>query len=102
MSAARIRSILRGTATVLIVAAIYEATARSGVFPRALMPTLSKVASTFVDMMADGSMEWHALYDALPDAGGLCARHPGRPAARHSDGPLTGRWKISSCRSRAP
>ncbi len=62
MSSDRTRSILRGTATVLIVAAIYEATARSGVFPRALMPTLAKVASTFVDMMADGTMEWHALY----------------------------------------
>src|SRR5262245_66670338 len=60
MNAERMRSILRGTITILVVAALYEATARSGVFPRALMPTLGKVASTFADMVADGSMQHHA------------------------------------------
>ena len=55
----RARSILRGTATIVVVAALYEVTARSGVFPRALMPTLAKVASTFADMVADGSMLHH-------------------------------------------
>ena len=44
MNAERTRSNLRGTITILVVAAIYEATARSGVFPRALMPTLAKVS----------------------------------------------------------
>jgi NitT/TauT family transport system permease protein len=62
MSSDRTRSILRGTATILIVAAIYEATARSGVFPRALMPTLPKVASTLVDLVADGTMAQHVIY----------------------------------------
>src|SRR5262245_66574781 len=60
MNAERMRSILRGTITILVVAALYEATARSGVFPRALMPTLAKVASTFAYMVADGSMLHHA------------------------------------------
>jgi NitT/TauT family transport system permease protein len=60
MSAERTRSILRGTATIIVVAALYEVTARSGMFPRALMPTLAKVASTFADMVADGSMLHHA------------------------------------------
>jgi NitT/TauT family transport system permease protein len=62
MSTDRIRSILRGTATLIVVAALYEATARSGLFPQALMPTLPKVASSFVDLLADGSMLRHALY----------------------------------------
>lgn len=61
MSSDRNRSILRGAATILVVAALYEMTARSGVFPRALMPTLPKVASTFVDLAADGTLFWHAL-----------------------------------------
>src|SRR5262249_22882828 len=60
MNAERMRSILRGTITILVVAALYEVTARSGLFPRALMPTLAKVASTFADMVADGSMLHHA------------------------------------------
>jgi len=58
----RTRSILRGTATVLAAAGLYEATARSGLFPPALMPTLPKVASTFIDLSADGTLLWHALY----------------------------------------
>ena len=62
MNADRIPSIIRGATAILVVAALYEVTARSGVFPRALMPTLPKVASTFVDLCADGTMVWHALY----------------------------------------
>jgi len=62
MSAERIRTILRGTATILIVAALYEVTARSGLFPRALMPTLGKVGSTLFDLLADGTMLRHAFY----------------------------------------
>jgi NitT/TauT family transport system permease protein len=62
MSAERTRSILRGTMSILVVAALYELTARSGLFPRALMPTLEKVGSTLVDLIADGSMPRHAFY----------------------------------------
>jgi len=62
MNADRIPSIIRGATAILVVAALYEVTARSDVFPRALMPTLPKVASTFVDLCADGTMVWHALY----------------------------------------
>jgi len=62
MSASRTRSFLRGAVTILIVAALYEATARSGLFPRALMPTIPKVASTFFDLAVDGTMLRHALY----------------------------------------
>jgi NitT/TauT family transport system permease protein len=62
MIADRTRSILRGTVTILIVAALYELTARSGTFPRALMPTLGKVGSTLVDLLADGTMLRHAFY----------------------------------------
>jgi NitT/TauT family transport system permease protein len=62
MSAERTRTILRGTITILVVAALYETIARSGMFPRALMPTLPKVGSTLVDLLADGTMLRHAFY----------------------------------------
>jgi len=62
MSAERIRTILRGTLAILVVAALYELTARSGMFPRALMPTLPKVGSRLVDLLADGTMLYHAFY----------------------------------------
>jgi NitT/TauT family transport system permease protein len=62
MTANRTASIARGATTLLVVAVLYEVTARSGVFPRALMPTLPKVAETFVDLVADGTMLRHASY----------------------------------------
>ena len=40
----RARSLMRAAITVAVAAAIYEAIARSGMFPRALLPTLPKVA----------------------------------------------------------
>jgi NitT/TauT family transport system permease protein len=62
MSAERIHTILRGTISILVVAALYETIARSGMFPRALMPTLGKVGSTLIDLLADGTMLRHAFY----------------------------------------
>jgi len=62
MSNERTRTILRGTITILVAAALYETIARSGMFPRALMPTLPKVGSTLVDLLADGTMLRHAFY----------------------------------------
>jgi NitT/TauT family transport system permease protein len=62
MSADRNRSLLRGAASLLAAAALYEATARSGIFPRALLPTLPAIAGTLFDMVADGTMLWHAFY----------------------------------------
>ena len=55
----RTRSILRGTLALLVVAACYEATARSGLFPRALLPTLPKVAETLWALILDGAMFRH-------------------------------------------
>jgi NitT/TauT family transport system permease protein len=62
MSPQRLRSIVRGTLAIVAAAAAYEAAARSGVFPKALLPVLPKVAGTLIDMLADGSMLRHALY----------------------------------------
>lgn len=56
----RTRSFLRGTIAILAVAACYEATARSGAFPRALLPTLPKVAETLWTLILDGTMLKHA------------------------------------------
>jgi NitT/TauT family transport system permease protein len=60
MSGERLRTIIRGTLGLMLAAAAYEATARSGVFPKALLPVLPKVAGTLLDMLADGSMLRHA------------------------------------------
>lgn len=68
MNAERIRSWRRGLTSIVVVAAIYEAVARSGAFAPALMPSLVIVAQTFVGMLADGTMLGHAaatLYRVL-------------------------------------
>jgi NitT/TauT family transport system permease protein len=68
MTAERTLSLRRGAITLLIVAAIYEAVARSGHFAPALMPPLGSVAQTLVDSLLDGSMIGHAaatLYRVL-------------------------------------
>ena len=65
---ARTRSTLRATATILVALALYEIVARTGYFPPALMPSLTKVWSALIASLADGTMEWHAastLYRVL-------------------------------------
>jgi NitT/TauT family transport system permease protein len=68
MNPERVRSVCRGVLTLLLVAVVYEALARSGWFAPALMPTLEKIAGTLVAVLADGSMLAHAattLYRVL-------------------------------------
>jgi len=60
MTADRMRSLRRGVITLLVVAATYEAVARSGYFAQALMPPLGIVARTLVDSIVDGTMLLHA------------------------------------------
>jgi NitT/TauT family transport system permease protein len=64
MSAAgdRARSASRAGITLLVAAALYEAIARSGMFPAALLPTLPRIASTFVNGLLDGTLIEHASY----------------------------------------
>jgi NitT/TauT family transport system permease protein len=58
----RARSAYRAGLTLLVAAACYEAVARSGAFPAALLPTLPKVASTLVSSTLDGTLPEHAAY----------------------------------------
>ncbi len=58
--AERARSRLRAAVTLVVAAAAYEAVARSGVFPPALLPTLPAIAKTLVDAILDGTMLHHA------------------------------------------
>jgi NitT/TauT family transport system permease protein len=58
----RARSIRRAALAVLAVALLYEAIARSGHFPAALVPTLPAVARTLLATLADGSMLQHAAF----------------------------------------
>ncbi len=62
MSVDRTRSLLRAAAAIVTAAAIYEAVARSGLFPSALLPTLPRVAETLARLIADGTMLRHAAY----------------------------------------
>ena len=57
---ARTRSTLRATATIMVALALYEIVARTGYFPPALMPSLTKVWSALIGSIADGTMLWHA------------------------------------------
>src|SRR5262249_25052066 len=52
----RATSAYRAGLTLLLAAACYEAVARSGAFPAALLPTLPKVASTLWALILDGTM----------------------------------------------
>ena len=68
MNAERMRSLRRGLTSILVMAALYEAVARSGYFAPALMPTLGTVAQTFFAMLLDGTLLGHAaatLYRVL-------------------------------------
>jgi NitT/TauT family transport system permease protein len=61
-------SFRRGALTLLLLAAVYEAVARSGYFPPALMPTLGAVAHTLFSSLRDGTMLLHTaatLYRVL-------------------------------------
>ena len=61
----------RAAVTLLAAAALYEATARSGLFPSALLPTLPAVARTLVATTLDGTMPLHALHTLTRVAVGL-------------------------------
>ncbi len=52
----RTRSAVRAGVTLLVAAAAYEAVARTGYFPPALMPTLPNVWTALIDLLLDGSM----------------------------------------------
>jgi NitT/TauT family transport system permease protein len=56
----RSRSALRATVTLVAAAALYEAVARTGYFPPALMPTLPSVGHALIGSLLDGTMLWHA------------------------------------------
>jgi NitT/TauT family transport system permease protein len=64
MSAAmdRAQSAYRAGIALLVAAAFYEVIARSGIFPTALLPTLPKIARTFVVGLIDGTLIVHASY----------------------------------------
>ena len=61
-NADRMRSYRRAALTLITAAALYEITARSGYFPRVLLPTIPTIARTLFQMLLDGSMILHALY----------------------------------------
>src|SRR5207244_635363 len=58
----RARTAYRAGLTLLVAAAVYEAIARSGAFPPALLPTLPKVASTLWTLLLDGTLPEHAAF----------------------------------------
>jgi NitT/TauT family transport system permease protein len=89
MTGDRARSLRRGVTTLLVVAACYEAAARSGHFAPALLPPLGTVAHTLFAMILDGTMLRHAaatLYRVLCGFG--LAVLFGLPL-----GVLMGRWR---------
>jgi NitT/TauT family transport system permease protein len=62
LTADRMRTARRAAITIVAALALYEAIARTGHFPAALMPTLPTVFQTLVSTVADGTMVTHAIY----------------------------------------
>jgi NitT/TauT family transport system permease protein len=56
----RIRMIRRAAVTLLAAALVYEAVARSGLFPAVLVPSLTRVFSAFIAGLMDGSTLTHS------------------------------------------
>ena len=63
--AERLRTIWRNAFPFLVVGAIWEIVARSGVFPRKLFPTLGDIAHAFVDLTMSGILPLHTLETVL-------------------------------------
>ena len=57
-----LRSYVRASIVLVAAVIVYEIVARSGHFPKALMPTVPTVLATFWDMLVDGTMLRHTLY----------------------------------------
>ena len=57
----RTRSLRRAALSLAVAAGAYEALARSGTFPAALLPTLPAVTRALFDGVRDGSLPGHAL-----------------------------------------
>jgi NitT/TauT family transport system permease protein len=58
----RTRTFIRGALSILVTAALYEAVARSGLFPAVLLPTIPSIVDTLIATLADGTMLLHAAY----------------------------------------
>jgi NitT/TauT family transport system permease protein len=83
------RSAVRATVSLLVFALVYEAIARSDLFPAVLMPSLGKIANTMLTVTLDGTMLRHAastMYRVM--IGMSLAVVVGLPL-----GILMGRWK---------
>jgi NitT/TauT family transport system permease protein len=65
------RAIARNALPFIVVALAWELTARSGVFPPRLFPTLEDVAATFVRLSAAGILPHHVLDTLLRLAAGF-------------------------------
>ncbi len=57
-----LRSYVRASIVLVVAMIAYEIVARSGTFPRALMPTIPTVLETFWEMLIDGTMLRHTFY----------------------------------------
>lgn len=62
MTSERLRSWRRAVVTLAVALAVYEAVARSGLFPSALLPTAPAVARALIASLLDGSMLAHAFH----------------------------------------
>ncbi len=58
----RWRKMRRAAGTLVVLALVYEAVARSGYFPAVLLPTLPGVARALVGLLSDGTLLIHAGY----------------------------------------
>jgi NitT/TauT family transport system permease protein len=62
---------LRGAAGLLVIAAVWEAFARSGIFPTSLTPTLGAIASSMGYLFVNGTIFAHIVYTLMRVVVGL-------------------------------
>ena len=66
------RSMRRAAVTLLAAAALYEAVAYSGFFPRVLLPTIETIVVTLYGMLADGTIIAHSAATLYRVMFGFC------------------------------
>lgn len=67
----RLRAFARNAFPFVVVGAIWETVARSGVFPRQLFPTLEDIVRSFVDLTIAGTLPHHTIDTLIRLASGF-------------------------------
>ena len=94
----RLRVVARNAFPFLVLGLIWEITARAGVFPPKLFPTLETVGQAIVRLTLNGILLHHALDTILRLVAGFVLSGRRRRRHRHLDGPFAADSRAPCCR----